>query len=61
MDNVFLRRVYPTPAEACQSALNSDNVTYADFGESFKSEFEKHVIITFTDATLDGGVLEIRF
>lgn len=42
-------------------ALNSDNVPYADFSESFKAEFEKHVIITFTDATDDGGLLGIRF
>ena len=42
-------------------ALNSDNVPYADFGETFKSESEKHVIITFTDATDDGGLLGIRF
>ncbi len=42
-------------------ALNSDNVPYADFGETFRSDFEKHVIVTFTDATDDGGLLGIRF
>jgi uncharacterized protein YydD (DUF2326 family) len=42
-------------------ALNSDNVPYGDFSESFKTEFEKHEIITFTDATDDGGLLGIRF
>jgi uncharacterized protein YydD (DUF2326 family) len=42
-------------------ALNSDNVPYDDFGESFRSEFARHVIITFTDATDDGGLLGIRF
>jgi len=42
-------------------ALNSDNVPYDDFGESFKSDFEKRVIITFTDATDDGSLLGIRF
>lgn len=42
-------------------ALNSDNVPYNDFSETFKNEFGKHVIITFTDATDDGGLLGIRF
>ncbi len=42
-------------------ALNTDNVPYSDFSEAFKSEFEKHVTITFTDATDDGGLLRIRF
>ncbi len=42
-------------------ALNSDNVPYNDFSGTFKTEFEKHVIITFTDATDDGGLLGIRF
>jgi uncharacterized protein YydD (DUF2326 family) len=42
-------------------ALNSDNVPYNDFSETFKTEFGKHVIITFTDATDDGGLLGIRF
>ncbi len=42
-------------------ALNSDNVPYNDFSVDFKSEFDKHVIITFTDATDDGGLLGIRF
>lgn len=42
-------------------ALNSDNVPYDDFSETFKTEFEKHVIITFTDVTDDGGLLGIRF
>jgi uncharacterized protein YydD (DUF2326 family) len=42
-------------------ALNSDAVPYDDFSESFKSEFAKHVIITFTDATDNGGILGIRY
>jgi len=42
-------------------ALNSDNVPYDDFSEPFKTEFGKHVIITLTDATDDGGLLGIRF
>ncbi|MDQ1350679.1 MAG: hypothetical protein QG657_981 [Acidobacteriota bacterium] len=41
-------------------ALNSDNVPYNDFSETFKAEFDKHVIITFTDARDDGGLLGIR-
>ena len=42
-------------------ALNSDTIPYDDFSESFKSEFKKHVIITFTDATDNGGLLGIRY
>jgi uncharacterized protein YydD (DUF2326 family) len=42
-------------------ALNTDHVPYGDFSETFKSTFDKHVTITFTDATDDGGLLGIRF
>ncbi|MCK4762470.1 MAG: DUF2326 domain-containing protein [Candidatus Aminicenantes bacterium] len=42
-------------------ALNSDNVPDRDFSETFQSEFDKHVIVTFTDAADDGGLLGIRF
>ncbi|MGD2086394.1 MAG: hypothetical protein PVH61_09455 [Candidatus Aminicenantes bacterium] len=42
-------------------ALNTDNVPYDDFSEDFKNTFDKHVTITFTDATDDGGLLGIRF
>lgn len=42
-------------------ALNSDNVPYDDFSDSFRAEFDKHIIITFTDATETGGLLGIRY
>jgi len=42
-------------------ALNTDHVPYDDFSEAFKNTFDKHVTITFTDATDDGGLLGIRF
>lgn len=42
-------------------ALNSDTLPYDDFSETFKTEFEKHVVIKFTDARDDGGLLGIRF
>jgi uncharacterized protein YydD (DUF2326 family) len=42
-------------------ALNSDTLPYSDFSETFKTEFDKHVVITFTDSTDDGGLLGIRF
>jgi uncharacterized protein YydD (DUF2326 family) len=42
-------------------ALNTDNVPYDDFSETFKNIFDKHITITFTDATDDGGLLGIRY
>ena len=42
-------------------ALNTDNVPYSDFSETFKKTFDQYVTITFTDATDDGGLLGIRF
>jgi len=39
--------------------LNSDNVPYNDFDDSFN--FEKHVRQTFTDATEDGCLFGMRF
>ena len=42
-------------------ALNTDNVPYSDFSETFKNTFDRHVTITFTDATDDGGLLGTRF
>jgi len=42
-------------------ALNTDHIPYDDFSETFKNTFDKHVTITFTDATDDGGLLGIRF
>lgn len=41
-------------------ALNSETLPY-DFSETFKTEFDKHVVIIFTDASDDGGLLGIRF
>ncbi len=42
-------------------ALNSDNVPFHDFTEGFRERFEKSVVITFTDATDDGGLLGVRY
>jgi len=41
-------------------SLNSDNVAYDDFSETFKTGLGKHEIITFTDTTDDGGLLGIK-
>jgi uncharacterized protein YydD (DUF2326 family) len=42
-------------------AINSDIVPYNEFSNSFKSLFEKSIIIKFTDVTEKDGLLGIRF
>ncbi len=42
-------------------ALNTDAIPYDDFTGSFKDEFERQVVIKFTDAADDGDLLGIRF
>lgn len=42
-------------------ALNTDMIPYGDFSEDFRARFDKQVVITFTDATDDGGLLGMRF
>ena len=41
--------------------INSDQVPYNEFRESFKNEFGKSIVLKLTDATESGGFLGVRW
>jgi hypothetical protein len=57
---IYWKAVYRTWGRI-PCALNTDTISYDDFSESFKYLYKQHVVIAFTDAADDGGLIGIKF